>query len=90
MKLRGMDLWSPTIILSLIGLFNIVGTLGMGYLGTKYKKKNLLCILYTLRAISICIFIFSPPSLLNSIIFKFFSGKIRSFICENNNLKVFL
>ena len=30
MKLRGMDLWSPTIILSLIGLFNIVGTLGMG------------------------------------------------------------
>ena len=42
----------------------------MGYLGTKYKKKNLLCILYTLRAISICIFIFSPPSLLNSIILE--------------------
>ena len=35
----------------------------------KYKKKNVLCILYTLRAVSICIFIFSPPSLLNSIIF---------------------
>ena len=41
----------------------------MGYLGTKYKKKNLLCILYALRALSICVFIFSPPSLINSIIF---------------------
>ena len=69
MQERGMGGWSATIILALIGFFNIFGTLGMGYLGTKYKKKNLLCILYALRAISICIFIFSPPSLINSIIF---------------------
>ena len=41
----------------------------MGYLGTKYRKKNLLCILYALRALSICVFIFSPPSLINSIVF---------------------
>ena len=69
MKLRGMDLWSPTIILSLIGLFNIIGTLGMGYLGTKYSKKILLSVLYFLRAIVIAIFIFSPPSLILSIFF---------------------
>ena len=69
MQDRGMGGWSATIILALIGFFNIFGTLGMGYLGTKYKKKNLLSILYSLRAVSICIFIFSPPSLLNSIIF---------------------
>ena len=69
MQDRGMGGWSATIILALIGLFNIFGTLGMGYLGTKYKKKNLLSILYALRAVSICVFIFSPPSLLNSIIF---------------------
>ena len=69
MQDRGMGGWSATIILALIGLFNIFGTLGMGYLGTKYKKKNLLSILYALRAVSICIFIFSPPSLFNSIIF---------------------
>ena len=69
MKLRGMDLWSPTIILSLIGLFNIVGTLGMGYLGTRYSKKILLSILYFLRAIVISIFIFSPPSLFMSVLF---------------------
>ena len=69
MQDRGMDGWPATIILALIGFFNIFGTLGMGFLGTKYKKKNLLSILYTLRAISICIFIFSPPSMINSIIF---------------------
>ena len=69
MQERGMGGWSATIILALIGFFNIFGTLGMGYLGTKYKKKNLLSILYFLRAVSICVFIFSPPSMLNSIIF---------------------
>ena len=69
MQDRGMAGWSATIILALIGFFNIFGTLGMGYLGTKYKKKNLLSILYSLRALSICFFIFSPPSMLNSIIF---------------------
>ena len=69
MQDRGMGGWSATIILALIGFFNIFGTLGMGYLGTKYKKKNLLSVLYSLRAISICIFIFSPPSMINSVIF---------------------
>ena len=69
MQDRGMGGWSATIILALIGLFNIFGTLGMGYLGTKYKMKDLLSILYALRAVSICVFIFSPPSLFNSIIF---------------------
>ena len=69
MQDRGMVGWPATIILALIGFFNIFGTLGIGYLGTKYRKKNLLSILYALRAVSICIFIFSPPSLLNSIIF---------------------
>ena len=69
MQDRGMGGWSATIILALIGLFNIFVTLVMGYLGTKYRKKNLLSILYLLRAVSICVFIFSPPSLLNSIIF---------------------
>ena len=69
MQDRGLGGWSATIILSLIGLFNIVGTLGMGYLGTKYSKKKLLSVLYALRAIVICIFIFSPPSIYTAIFF---------------------
>ena len=69
MQERGMGGWSATIILALIGLFNIIGTLVMGYLGTKYRKKNLLCILYALRAVAIAIFILSPPSIVMSVIF---------------------
>ena len=69
MQDRGLGGWTATIILSLIGLFNIVGTLGIGYLGTKYSKKILLSVLYFLRAVIIAIFIFSPPSLYMSIFF---------------------
>ena len=69
MQDRGLGGWTATIILSLIGLFNIIGTLGIGYLGTKYSKKILLSILYFLRAIIIAIFIFSPPSIYMSIFF---------------------
>ena len=69
MQDRGLGGWTATIILSLIGLFNIIGTLGIGYLGTKYSKKILLSILYFLRAIIITIFIFSPPSIYMSIFF---------------------
>ncbi len=69
MQERGLGGWTATIILSLIGLFNIIGTLGIGYLGTKYSKKMLLSILYFLRAIIIAIFIFSPPSIYMSVFF---------------------
>ena len=69
MQDRGLGGWSATIILSLIGLFNIAGTLGIGYLGTKYSKKKLLSALYFLRAVIICIFIFSPPSIYMAIFF---------------------
>tara|TARA_B100000579_G_scaffold435888_1_gene460312 strand:+ start:2093 stop:3316 length:1224 start_codon:yes stop_codon:yes gene_type:complete len=69
MQDRGLGGWSATIILALIGLFNIVGTLGMGYLATKYSKRILLSILYFSRAIIISIFIFLPPSLYTSIFF---------------------
>ncbi len=76
MQERGMGGWSATIILALIGLFNIVGTLGMGYLGTKFSKKILLSILYAVRAVLIAIFIFSPPSLIMSIFFGVTFGMV--------------
>jgi MFS family permease len=69
MQDKGLGGWSATIILALIGLFNIIGTLGMGYLGTKYSKKLLLSILYFSRAVVICIFIFLPPSIYTAIFF---------------------
>ena len=69
MQEKGLSEWSAPIILALIGFFNIIGTLGMGYLGTKYSKKILLSILYFSRAIIIAFFILSPISMFTSIIF---------------------
>ena len=76
MQDRGLGGWSATIILALIGLFNIIGTLGMGYLGTKYSKKLLLSILYFSRAVVICIFIFLPPSIYTAIFFGITFGML--------------
>ena len=76
MQDKGLGGWSATIILALIGLFNIVGTLGMGYLGTKYSKKLLLSILYFSREVVICIFIFLPPSIYTAIFFGITFGML--------------
>jgi MFS family permease len=66
---RGLEGWTAAAILSLIGLFNIFGSLTSGYLSTKISKKVILSTLYFLRGISICFFIFLPPSNINSFIF---------------------
>ena len=66
---RGLEDWTGFAILSLIGLFNIIGVLIMGYLGDKYSKKMLLSGLYFFRAISIGLFIFLPPSEISAIAF---------------------
>ncbi len=76
MQEKGLSEWSAPIILALIGFFNIIGTLGMGYLGTKYSKKILLSLLYFLRALIIIFFIFSPISMLTSIIFGITFGML--------------
>ena len=56
-------------ILALIGFFNIIGTLVMGYLGDKYSKKILLSGLYFLRGITLILFIFLPASNLSAVLF---------------------
>ena len=66
---RGLETWTAAAILSLIGLFNIFGSLFSGYLSTKMKKKVILAVIYALRGISICLFIFLPASNINAFIF---------------------
>jgi len=59
---KGLPDWTAAAILALIGLFNIFGTLGMGYLASKYSKKILLSTLYFLRAVVLVLFLFLPSS----------------------------
>ena len=66
---RGLEGWTAAAILSLIGLFNIFGSLLSGYLSTKISKKIILSVIYALRGLSIILFIFLPASNINAFIF---------------------
>ena len=57
------------IALSVVGLFNVIGSLASGYLGGKYSKKYLLSALYFLRAALFVAFILIPISPLTIIVF---------------------
>ncbi len=48
------------VSISVIGLFNIVGTLSAGWLGKRYSKKYLLAGIYTGRTIAAAVFILMP------------------------------
>ncbi|KRW58056.1 MFS transporter [Pseudomonas sp. TTU2014-080ASC] len=51
-----------TTVLALVGLFNIFGTYGAGWLGGRYSKPKLLSALYLLRGSVIVIFLLAPLS----------------------------
>ena len=66
---RGLESWTAAAILSLIGLFNIFGSLLSGYLSAKMSKKIILSAIYFLRGLSIIFFIFLPASVTTAFIF---------------------
>lgn len=55
--------------LSLIGIFNIFGSLLFGRLGDRYRKKYLLSLLYFTRAIVISLFLLLPLSNTSAVVF---------------------
>ena len=60
--------------LSIIGLFNIVGTFLWGFAGGKYRQKYLLCWLYSLRSILMMVFILLPITATSVLIFSAIMG----------------
>tara|TARA_B100000579_G_scaffold217069_1_gene177507 strand:+ start:204 stop:1424 length:1221 start_codon:yes stop_codon:yes gene_type:complete len=66
---KGLEDWTATAILALIGLFNVFGTLSSGYLSTKISKKKLLSAIYLLRGFSLMYFVFMPATVVNALIF---------------------
>ncbi|MDC3160825.1 MFS transporter [Candidatus Pelagibacter sp.] len=66
---KGMPDWTAAMILALVGVFNMIGTLGSGYLATKFSKKKVLSAIYLLRGVSLIYFLFLPPSIFNSVVF---------------------
>jgi len=58
----GLDPIVGAYSLALIGLFNIVGSFGSGYIGQRRSKKQSLAAIYFLRAIVIALLLVSPKT----------------------------
>ena len=55
--------------LALIGLFNIAGSLTMGWLGQRYRMKYLLASMYASRAVLIALYLLAPKTSLTFYVF---------------------
>jgi MFS family permease len=64
------------VSISVIGLFNIVGTLTAGWLGKRYSKKYLLAGIYTGRTIAAAVFILLPITPVSVLIFSAVMGAL--------------
>jgi predicted MFS family arabinose efflux permease len=58
----GIDSSIGPWVLALIGLFNIVGSIGAGYVMTRMPRRWLLAAIYTLRSVAIIFLLVMPPS----------------------------
>ncbi len=66
---KGLPAWLGAASLSLIGLFNIAGTLIAGWLGGRYRKKYVLSLLYLLRSLAFVLFLVAPVSETSVLVF---------------------
>jgi MFS family permease len=71
---RGLSAEVGGWTLAIIGLFNIIGSLGSGYLGNRMPKRYLLSAIYFARAISILVFISLPANPVTTLIFGAVTG----------------
>ena len=63
---------TPTVAansLALIGAANVVGSLGVGWLGQRYRMKNLLALIYGSRAVIVAIYMIMPKTAFNVYLF---------------------
>ena len=71
---RGIPAHIGGWVVAAIGLFNIIGSLSVGWLQTKLPKRYILSAIYFLRAISIMLFISLPITPVSAIVFGAATG----------------
>lgn len=74
LKDAGMNPEVASYALALIGLFNVFGTYAVGLMGQKYPKRYLLAGIYTLRGITIIIFLLAPLTAVSVYVFSAVMG----------------
>lgn len=65
LKMCGLEGNVAATSLALIGLFNVGGSLAAGWLGQRYRMKNLLALLYASRAVIVVCYLLMPKTPLN-------------------------
>ncbi len=71
---RGIPAHIGGWVIATIGLFNIIGSLSVGWLQTRLPKRYILSAIYFLRAISIMLFISLPITPVSAIVFGAATG----------------
>ena len=71
---RGLSAQVGGWTLAVIGLFNIIGSITSGYLGSRMSKRYLLSVIYLLRALAIVFLIALPASAVTTLIFGAMMG----------------
>jgi MFS family permease len=71
---RGLSTQTGGWVVAAIGLFNIIGSLSVGFLQNFFPKRYILSLIYLLRALSIIAFISIPVTPLSAILFGAVSG----------------
>jgi MFS family permease len=66
---RGLSVDAGAWTLGAIGLFNIIGSIGAGWLGDRMPKRYLLSIIYMLRSAAVIAFIMLPVTVVSAVIF---------------------
>jgi MFS family permease len=70
----GIDARYAVIALALIGFFNIIGSLGSGFIGQRYPKPIFLALIYIGRSIAVTAFLLFPQTPTTVIIFAIVMG----------------
>jgi MFS family permease len=71
---RGMPVQTGGWVVAAIGLFNIIGSLSVGWLQSRFPKRYILSIIYFTRALSIVAFISFPITTFSAIAFGVVTG----------------
>jgi MFS family permease len=71
---RGLSAQVGGWTLAIIGLFNIIGSLTSGWLGSRMPKRYILSTIYFCRALSIVAFVLLPASTVTTLIFGAVTG----------------
>jgi MFS family permease len=71
---RGLSAEIGAWTIALIGLFNMIGSVMSGYLGSRMPKRYILSFIYFARAASIVLFVVLPASPVTTLIFGAVTG----------------